>query len=190
MAIVVVGGQTKNVGKTGVVEGLIRAFSDMQWTAIKIEPGASGKADVEIIEESERASGTDTSRYLAAGAVRALWVKTSTADIAPAIPRIREVLEQAKNVVIESNRIRRFLTPDVYLSVFNPGVQDFKKSAMEYLNRADALLVPEEKLGQWRQYATTLRLPKSMPVLPIWPPVYMTEEVVKFLYKQLCSDKT
>ncbi len=36
MAIVVVGGHTRNVGKTSVVEGLIRALPEMRWTAFKV----------------------------------------------------------------------------------------------------------------------------------------------------------
>ena len=36
MAIVVVGGHTKNIGKTSVVAGLIAALPEMRWTAFKI----------------------------------------------------------------------------------------------------------------------------------------------------------
>ena len=33
MAIVVVGGHTRNIGKTSVMAGLIRALPEMRWTA-------------------------------------------------------------------------------------------------------------------------------------------------------------
>ena len=36
MAIVVVGGHTRNIGKTSVVAGLIAALPQRRWTAIKI----------------------------------------------------------------------------------------------------------------------------------------------------------
>ena len=36
MAIVVVGGHTRNIGKTSVVAGLIAAMPEMNWTAFKI----------------------------------------------------------------------------------------------------------------------------------------------------------
>jgi dethiobiotin synthetase len=36
MAIVVVGGHTRNIGKTSVVAGLVRALPEMRWTAFKI----------------------------------------------------------------------------------------------------------------------------------------------------------
>ena len=36
MAIVVVGGQSRNLGKTSVVAGLIAAMRERNWTAAKI----------------------------------------------------------------------------------------------------------------------------------------------------------
>ena len=63
------------------------------------------------------------------------------------MPRIRKELERAENAVIESNSILRFLRPDVYLSVLDPAVEDFKDSARLYLDRADAVLVPEGVTG-------------------------------------------
>ncbi len=86
-------------------------------------------------------------RYLAAGAVRSFWVRTRTGDLAVAMPRIRKEIAGAENVVIESNSILRFLRPDLYLSVLDPGVGDFKDSAKYFLDRADAVLVAEG--GDW-----------------------------------------
>ena len=67
--------------------------------------------------------------------------------LAEAMPRIREELARAENAVIESNSILRFLAPDLYLSVLDPAVEDFKESARYFLDRADAVLVPEGVLG-------------------------------------------
>ena len=36
MALVVIGGHSRNVGKTSVVAGLISALPELQWTAVKI----------------------------------------------------------------------------------------------------------------------------------------------------------
>src|SRR6266436_1909073 len=36
MAIIVVGGHTRNIGKTSVVAGLIAALPEMHWTAFKV----------------------------------------------------------------------------------------------------------------------------------------------------------
>jgi hypothetical protein len=174
MAIVVVGGQTKDVGKTSVVAGLIAALPEMRWTAFKMTQDEYGVGEsvgsFAVSEELAGAVGTDSARFLAAGAVRSFWVRGALVE---AMPRIREELARAENVVIESNSILRFLRPDLYLSVLDPALEDFKESARYFLDRADAVLVPEGK-GVSLELAGT-------PVLAMRPPVYVTEEVVEFV---------
>lgn len=199
MAIVVVGGHSRNVGKTSVVVGLIAALPEMRWTAFKItqfghgvcsangEPCDCETADhtIAVSEERAGASGTDSARYLAAGALRSFWVRTRQGALAEAMPRIRKELERAENAVIESNSILRFLRPDIYLSVLDPTVEDFKDSARLYLDRADAVLVPEGGLGRPEWKGVSLKLVDRTPVLAMRPPVYVTEEVVQFVAERI-----
>jgi hypothetical protein len=117
--------------------------------------------------------------------VRSFWVRTRQGDLSEAMPRIRKELERAENAVIESNSILRFLRPDVYLSVLEPGVEDFKESARLYLDRADAVLVAEGELGRPAWKGVSLKLVEGTPVLAMRPPVYVTEEVVAFVAAKL-----
>ena len=195
MAILVVGGHSRNIGKTSVVAGLIAALPEMHWTAFKVtqfghgvcsangEPCdcETGDHTVAVSEERRGASGTDSARYLAAGAVRSFWVRTRQGQLAEAMPRIRKELERAENAVIESNSILRFLRPDVYLSVLDPTVADFKDSARLYLDRADAVLVPEGVLGRPDWKGVSMKLGAGVPGLAMRPPIYVTEEVVQFV---------
>jgi hypothetical protein len=199
VAIVVVGGNTRNIGKTSVVAGVIRAFPEMRWTAFKITQFGHGvcSADgepcdcetdehtVAVTEERNRLSGTDSARYLEAGAVRSLWVRTRVGQLAEAMPRIRKELEAAENAVIESNSILRFLRPDVYLSVLSPATQDFKDSARLYLDRADAVLVAESEASRMEWRGISRRLLEGIPVLKMEPPEYVTPAVVDFLAARL-----
>ena len=199
MAILVVGGHSRNIGKTSVVAGLIAALPEMRWTAFKVtqfghgicsangEPCDCETADhtIAVSEEREGASGTDSARYLAAGAVRSFWVRTRQGQLAEAMPRIRKELERAENAVIESNSILRFLRPDVYLSVLDPEVADFKESARLYLDRADAVLVPKGVVGRPEWKGVSLRLLEGTRVLTMDPPEYVTAEVVEFLRRLL-----
>ena len=155
MAIVVVGGHTRNIGKTSVMAGLIQAMPEMHWTAFKItqfghgvcsangEPCECETADhtIAVSEERQRESGTDSSRYLAAGAVRSLWVRTRQGQLGEAMPRVRQEIERAENAIVESNSILRFMRPDVFVSVLDPETKDFKESAKRYLDRADAVVL-------------------------------------------------
>ena len=201
MAILVVGGHSRSIGKTSVVAGLIAALPEMRWTAFKVtqfghgvcsangEPCDCETADhtIAVSEERDAASGTDSARYLAAGAVRSFWVRTRQGQLAEAMPRIRKELERAENAVIESNSILRFLRPDIYLSVLDPAVADFKDSARLFLDRADAVLVPQGVLGMPDWKGVSLKLVEGTPVLAIRPPVYVTDEVVRFVAERIGS---
>jgi hypothetical protein len=171
----------------------------MRWTAFKVtqyghgicsangEPCDCETADhtIAVSEERDGATGTDSARYLAAGAVRSFWVRTQQGQLAEAMPRIRKELERAENAVIESNSILRFLRPDLYLSVLDPAVEDFKDSARLYLDRADAVLVPEGVLGRPEWKGVSLRLVEGTPVLAMRPPVYVSGEVVRFVAERI-----
>jgi hypothetical protein len=175
---------------------------EMRWTAFKItqfghgmcsangEPCDCETAEHTVAVSEERVGGdstTDSGRYLAAGAVRSFWVRTRTGDLADAMPRIRREIAQAENVVIESNSILRFLQPDLYLSVLDPKTADFKESAKYFLDRADAVLVPEGELGCPAWKGVSLKLVQGTPVLAMRPPIYMTEEVVNFVRERLLA---
>jgi hypothetical protein len=199
VAIVVVGGHSRNIGKTSVVAGLISALPEIRWTAFKVtqfghgmcsangEPCDCETAEHTLAVSEERAGGdttTDSGRYLAAGAVRSFWVRTQ-GDLSEAMPRIRKELERAENAIIESNSIMRFLRPDIYLSVLDPETADFKDSARYFLDRADAVLVPEGVLGRPQWKGVSLKLVAGMPVLAMRPPMYVTDEVVGFVAGRL-----
>lgn len=152
MATIVIGGHASGAGKTSLICGLIQAMPEHNWTAIKItqcshQDGAKlcdcdlqGSAYA-ISEEKDPVGRTDTSRYLAAGALRSIWVRTVPGYLYKVMPRIEEEIAQSGNVVIESNSLMEFLRPDVYAMVVSREVEDFKPSALRHLNLTDAILV-------------------------------------------------
>ena len=194
MSVVVVGGNTRNIGKTSVVAGLIAAMPEKLWTAIKItqfghgvcssngEPCDCETADhtIAISEERNRESGTDSSRYLAAGAAQSFWVRTRQGQLHEAMPRVRGLIAKSENVIIESNSVLRFLQPDVSLSVLDISSGDFKASAMRYLDRVDALVMPEDA-----EFDTVSGVSQSLlarkPRFVSRPPVYCSRELVEFV---------
>lgn len=157
MAVIVVGGHTRNIGKTTLMEHILRATADLNWTAMKITQfghgvcSANGEAcdcdtgdhTVAISEERSTESGTDTSRLLVAGAARVLWVRTRQGQLAEAMPRIRKEIASSVHTLLESNSVLRLLRPDLYLAMLDDTVTDFKPSALRYLDRADALITPD-----------------------------------------------
>ncbi len=203
MALVVVGGHTRNIGKTSVMAGLIAALGERRWVAMKITQfghgicSADGKecgcatADhtVAISEEQVRGSGTDTSRYLEAGAERSVWVRTRQGSLHEAMPRLRAEFTRAagegRDVMVESNSLLRFVRPEVFVSVLDPGVEDFKGSARRYLDRADAILMPREVVGEAGWSEEVRRVVAGLRVVRFSAPEYVTSELVTIVRAQI-----
>lgn len=203
MAIVVVGGHSRDVGKTSVVAALIARLPEMRWTAFKITQFGHGfctanrepcdcqtdEHTVAVSEERDSQSGTDSARFLAAGALRSFWVRTRIGNLAAAMPRLRKEIAAAQNVILESNSIMGFLRPDLYLSVLDQAKADFKDSARLFLDRADALLVragSEELVPRWR--GVSPRLAIGIPRFSIAPPDYMSDAVITFVQERLSAE--
>ncbi len=200
MAIVVIGGHSRSVGKTSVTAGLISALREFNWTAVKITQyghgvcSANGEAcdcvtadhSWAISEERDRSGESDTSRFLLAGAVQALWARTEQGRLAEAMPALRRRLEGARNVIIESNSVLKFLRPDLYLTVLDPATADFKNSAREFLDRASAVILHDTPdTAAWQ--AVSLKPVAERPVFRITPPNYVTPEIVNFVRASLTA---
>lgn len=196
MAVIVIGGHSRSVGKTSVVAGLIAALPQFDWTAVKITQyghgicSANGEAcdcatgdhSWAISEERIRSGESDTSRFLLAGAEKVFWVRTEQGRLAEAMPTLRKRLEGARNVILESNSVLKFLRPDLYVTVLDPGTADFKKSAQEFLDRADAVILHETAANPaWE--SVSLKPVQNRPVFRISPPPYVTPEMVEFVAK-------
>ena len=195
MAIVVIGGHSRSVGKTSVVAGLIAGLREFDWTAVKITQyghgicSANGEAcdcatgdhSWAISEEKARSGETDTSRFLLAGAARALWVRTEQGRLAEAMPALRSRIESARNVIVESNSVLKFMHSDLYMTVLDPGTEDFKKSAQEFMDRAGAVILHERGNVDVAWERVSLKPVAGRPVFRITPPDYVTEEIVEFV---------
>jgi hypothetical protein len=196
VAIVVIGGHSRSVGKTSVVAGLISALREYDWTAVKITQYGHGVCSANgapcdcatadhswaISEEKDRGGESDTSRFLLAGAARSLWVRTEQGRLAEAMPALRQRLERSRAVMVESNSVLKFLRPDLYLSVLDPQTEDFKSSAQQFLDRAGALILhdgPGIAGARWQR--VSLKPVTERPIFRITPPPYVTPEIVEFV---------
>jgi hypothetical protein len=203
MALIVIGGHSRNVGKTSVAAGLIAALPEYQWTAMKITQYghgvcsrdgqschcATGDHSWAISEEKDRSGDSDTSRFLIAGAAPVWWVRAEQGRLAEALPAIRRRLAAAKNAILESNSILKFVRPDLYLTVLDPANADFKKSAQELLDRADAVIWHRRENAKssekpvWQ--GISLKPVAGCPMFPVQPPQYLTREIVEFVRTRL-----
>lgn len=201
MAIIVVGGSTRNIGKTSVVAGLIARLPELRWTAFKVTQYGHGfctadgrpcqcqtaDACVAVSPERHDATGTDSARFVAAGAARSFWVRTRIGMLAEAMPRIREEIARSENAILESNSILDFLEPDLYLTVIDPAVADFKESARRLLARADAVLLSSQNASLPMLYSSLPEVLRGKPCFPVAAPDFMSEEVAAFVRSRLAE---
>ena len=198
MAVIVVGGHSRSVGKTSVVAGIIAALPEMHWTAFKITQCGHGICSANgepcdcatddhtwaVAEEFDRNGQSDSSRFLVSGAARAIWVRTRQGMLAEAMPRLRKELASAENAILESNSVMRFLHPDLYITVLDAANPDFKASAKEHLDRADAVILQNAKtIGHeavW-EHKVSLKPVKRKAIFYITPPPYVTSELIELV---------
>jgi hypothetical protein len=199
MKMVVVGGNSRDIGKTSVVAGLIRALPHYRWTAIKLTQYGHGICSEDgepcecapkehpfaIDEETDRSGRTDTSRFLVAGARRALWVRVRMGMLETALPAFQAAIAVDEHIIVESNSILGFYRPSVYLTVLDPAKKDFKASARKFLPLADACLVLEPGLkdGVWE--GVERELLQSKPTFPVWPERYINDQIAAFVETRL-----
>jgi hypothetical protein len=191
MAIIVVGGQARNSGKTSVVSAIIAAWPERGWTAVKISAhwheqarhprDKAADAVCRIDEELNAGNGTDTGRYLAAGASRSFWIRVREGRMQQALASMKPVLQSSPNVIIESNGIVRYLKPELYLMALRFDIGDFKESARATLPQAHAIAA----VGCGEAVAARERVrgmvAADVPVFPIPDPQKLTPELSAFI---------
>ena len=161
--IIVVGGHTRSIGKTQLACDIISAFPGADWIAGKITQYGHGvcarnghECDCAPDEhvcaiswERDPGTGTDSSRFLAAGAQQSFWLRTKQGFLAEGMPVLRSALtgqrtrspNAPRNLILESNTLLQFWRPALYLVVLDPRKPDFKSSARLHLDRASALVL-------------------------------------------------
>jgi len=197
MKLVVVGGQGRKVGKTSVIAGLIRGLNSLAWTAVKISHHR-GDADLQdtpsaddlpahldflLSEEKDPKAIRDTSRFLAAGARRALWMRARGGRLAQALPGLLEALEGDEYVIVESNSLLGFLKPAVFLMVIDESGGDLKASARQFFGRADAFVTVMAGPRLWP--ARALQLPQDKPAFAVSPSDWSNPALCRFVSERL-----
>lgn len=178
--VIVVGGHTRSIGKTQLVCDLIAALPDANWVAGKITQYGHGVCARDgkqcdcapdehicaISWEARGDTGTDSARFLAAGARRSFWLRTKQGFLPEGLPLLRAALCEAAptaengglgNLILESNTLLQFLTPSLYLMVVDPAKSDFKHSARLQIERASVVvwrrapteIAPGDEPGDW-----------------------------------------
>jgi hypothetical protein len=187
--LIVVGGHTRSIGKTQLVCDVIRAFPRTEWIAGKITQYGHGvcarngeNCDCAPSEhacaldwETDSESGTDSARFLQAGAKRSFWLRTKQGYLAGGLPLLRQALAEVAResvqasagnseaaLIVESNSIMQFTKPSLYFAVVDPTKDDFKQSAQMALDRAHALVLRGHVQGDAPPAPLWMKLPEQL----------------------------
>jgi hypothetical protein len=178
LPVIVVGGSSKSVGKTSLICAILAAFPNFHWAVVKITSHEYGQREP-VWEESVREDEpkTDTARYLAAGARRALLVSAPEETLP--WPAIEAALAGEHNIIYESNRIVEELRPDVCLALMTGSEAGFKLSFVPFLDAADAIIAPP---------GAEIALPDAVAARPIFrlsSPKELSAEMLEWLRERL-----
>ena len=207
MNAVVIGGHTRNIGKTKVMSALISQYSKCGWSAVKITKYGHGDSSHDgkpcgcapkehpfaLHEETDARGRADTCRYLAAGARRSLWLRAREGQLREALPLLKRRLRGEGWVILESNSILEFIEPLLYLAVVDSSKTDFKRSAREAWVRADALIAVdsrETEVTAARAAGVDRGAAERTPVYPVGRPAYWSSELARFVRQRLHSAAT
>lgn len=182
--LVVVGGHTRSIGKTQLVCDIISAFPKTEWIAGKITQYGHGVCaqngeDCDCAPEehvcalnweTHSDTGTDSARFLAAGAKRAFWLRTKQGYLAEGLPLLRQALGEVvgkgnsenRAMIVESNTLLQFVKPSLYFAVIDPLREDFKESAQVALDRAHALVLRDNLRSDRSPASAWLKLPAKL----------------------------
>src|SRR5687767_13909616 len=116
---IVVGGHSRNIGKTSAVCSIISTIPEADWTAVKItqhghsvcathgEPcGCAPSSTLHpfaLDQEPIAGSDTDSGRFLKAGAKRSFWLRTAQGQLGEALGPLHEIIDTSPNLIVESN---------------------------------------------------------------------------------------
>ncbi len=201
--LVVVGGHARNIGKTSVVAGLIRELRDRRWTALKITQYGNGvcanhtgtaacgcqpaAGEEFALSEEYEAGGTDSGRFLAAGAERSFWLRVPSGELPRAAGMVKKILAQGENAIVESGSVVELVAPDVFLMLLDFSCEDFKASSLRFMDRADGFVVIDRGINAPLWEAVARGMWDGKPRFLVKPPRYVTAEVVDFVRSKISA---
>lgn len=154
--MIVVGGSSKNSGKTLVASRLIQGLNIT--CAVKVSIGGHHFPEREIIFHPDiiKQPGTDTARYASAGAKTVFWIDTVEENLPRALKQLTHLCEGCETVMIESNTVLFFLDPDYTIFIAGTHPKSFKPSALEAARRADLICVNRKATGESQSMKDTV----------------------------------
>jgi len=159
--MLMIGSAGSNVGKTELACMLLNKFGKdhdivgIKVTTIKDKDGqcprggegcgvcSSLEGNFSITEETNRTSGKDTSRLLAAGASLVFWIRVLKEHLVEGITALRDLIGPEAVSICESNSLRQVVEPGLFLMARKNDSNAWKSSARDVIKYADRIVVSD-----------------------------------------------
>jgi molybdopterin-guanine dinucleotide biosynthesis protein A/nucleoside-triphosphatase THEP1 len=159
--MLMIGSAGTNIGKTELACALLNKFGKnhdivgIKVTTIKDRDGqcprggkgcgvcSSLEGNFCITEETNRSSGKDTSRLLAAGAGRVFWIRVLKEHLVEGITALLDAIGLEAVSICESNSLRQVVEPGLFLMARKNDSNAWKSSARDVRKYADRIVVSD-----------------------------------------------
>jgi len=159
--MLMIGSAGRNAGKTVLACAAIKKFckitniTGVKVTTIKAKDGtcprggrgcgvcSSLEGNFCITEELRRNSAKDTSRLLAAGASRVLWLRVMRSHLEQGLTALVSIMGSDATLICESNSLRHVVEPGLFLMVTAPNLKQWKGSAQKIRRYVDKVVVSD-----------------------------------------------
>ncbi len=154
--LIIVGGATRNVGKTSYVMALIKRYcTDYQVVGLKIKTLRNGDeafhgtnhspliGDYKIARETNIWGQEDTSKMLQSGAKQAFKIKTYHHSLAEAFSEFLTKISDDSLLIIESNALREIVRPDIFIMIKHKKSDEMKPAALAVEKLADIIVLSD-----------------------------------------------
>lgn len=153
--MLIVGGASRNVGKTEMVCSLIRRLSPgRKIISLKIsginpgnDPHHGSHTDLpekfHLLEETSLDGVKDSSRMLLAGASRSFYLRTRDEYLGEAMDSFFAVAGSRSVIICESITLRKLIQPGLFIIIRGEKEESIKKSLGEVLHLTDLVIVSD-----------------------------------------------
>lgn len=159
-SMILIGATSRNIGKTSlameIIDALVTRYDVIGLKVTIIKRGHTGcprgengcgvctslRGNYEIEIEKDKTRSKDTSKMLNAGAKKVYWIRVYEDFVIEAIHNFCELIPINTVIICESNSIRKYLLPGLFimLDTENPQKQK-KKSALDVIDKANIVLI-------------------------------------------------
>ncbi|MFP4366101.1 MAG: hypothetical protein ACLFQA_03305 [Bacteroidales bacterium] len=152
---IIIGGASRNIGKTELVCGLVRRFgSTHDVVSLKISGIKSGNelfhgnhdtppGKFHLMEETSRDGVKDSSKMLLAGASKAYYLRTRDEFLLEAVESFFSLVDKDTVIICESITLRKIISPGLFVLVKGIKEESGKKSLEEVLHLVDLIIVSD-----------------------------------------------